>query len=45
MRQGQERLQLRQEVAYHQQKEREEPVLPAHLQQHIQALEHQVCIQ
>lgn len=38
----QERLQLSQEVAYHQQKEREGPVLPVHVQQHIQALEQQV---
>ena len=38
----QERLQLSQEVAYHKQKEREGPVLPAQIQQHIQALEQQV---
>ena len=38
----QERLQIRREVEYHQQKERERPVLPAHVQQHIQALEQQV---
>ncbi|GHO65570.1 hypothetical protein KSC_044620 [Ktedonobacter sp. SOSP1-52] len=38
----QERFQLRQDIASHQQKEQEAPFLPAHVQQHIQTLEQHV---